>query len=111
MKMRECTQPQVVRTQIPGRFANRPRDLGGTQLRLDRCGNAARDLILQFEDMIERGIEAVTPDMSTRRRVDELTGDPHAVAGLPYAALEHITDPQFARYALNFDWLALVGKA
>jgi hypothetical protein len=40
------------------------------------------------------------------RRVDQLAGDAHAVAGLAHAAFEHVTHPQLARYLLHVSRLA-----
>jgi hypothetical protein len=49
--------------------------------------------------------------MGAGRRVDELAGDAHAVAGFPDRAFEHVTHAQFARQLLHIDGPALVGKA
>jgi hypothetical protein len=44
-------------------------------------------------------------------RFDQLSGNPHTLAGFAHRAFEHIAHTQFARYLLHVDGLALVGKA
>src|SRR6516165_5744408 len=60
-KHRVGAQIEVVGGQIAGWAAGRPRGLGRLQCRLDDTGNADRDLLLQFEDLFERAVEAVGP--------------------------------------------------
>src|SRR6266851_3421837 len=48
----------------------------------------------------QRAIEAVGPDMGPARRVDQLAGDAHAVAGFAHAAFEYVAHAQFARHVL-----------
>ena len=45
---------------LVGRSAER-RDLGGLQCRLDDPGDADRDLVLKFEHVFQRAVEAVGP--------------------------------------------------
>jgi hypothetical protein len=67
-----------------------------TQLRLDRADDTARRLVLHLEDVVERAIEAVCPDVGACRRVDQLTGDAHAITGFAHRAFEDIAHAQFA---------------
>jgi len=67
-------------------------------------------LVLQFEDVVERAVEAVGPDMRAARRVDQLGGDAHPVGGFAHRAFEHIAHAQLARHLLHIDGLAFVGK-
>ena len=43
-------------------------------------------------------------------RVDQLTGDAHAVARFAHAALKHVAHAQFAADLLHVDGLTLVGE-
>jgi len=80
------------------------------QLWFDRAGDAGRDLILQLENVVERGVEAVGPDVSAGRRVDQLPADTHPVGGFAHAAFEHVAHAELLRHLLHIDRLALVGK-
>jgi hypothetical protein len=62
------------------------------QLGLDCADDIARDLILQFEDVVECAVEAVSPDMGAGRGVDQLAGDAHAVLGFAHTAFEDVAD-------------------
>src|SRR5262249_15039376 len=68
----QCAQIEVVSGEVRGRLAAGALDLGLTQLWFDRAGDAGRDLILQLEDVVERAVEAVGPDVSAGCRVDQL---------------------------------------
>ena len=68
--LRQCAQIEVVRGEVRGRLTAGALDLGLAQLWFDRASDAGRDLILQFENVVERAVEAVGPDVRARRRVD-----------------------------------------
>jgi hypothetical protein len=55
------TQIGVIGAEIACRLVRRPRALGRLQRRLDDSGDADRDLLLQFEHIFERSVEAVGP--------------------------------------------------
>ena len=82
-----------------------------SQLRRDRADDACRHLVLQLEDVLERAVEAIGPEMCAGRRVDELAGDAHPVAGLAHAAFEHVAHAELAADLLHVDGAALVGEA
>ena len=86
----------------------RPADFSGLQRRFDDAGNARRDLVLKVEDIFERAIEAVGPEMRAGERVDQLRGDPHPIASLAHRAFEHIAHPKLTADLLYVDGLALV---
>ena len=69
------------------------------------------DLILQFEDVVERAFEAIGPEMRPGCRVDQLPGDADAVGGLADAAFQHIAHAQLAADLLHVHGAALVGEA
>ena len=64
-----------------GRSAER-RDLGGLQGRLDDARHADRDLVLKVEDIFQRAVEALGPQMRAGHRVDQLRRDAHPVPAL-----------------------------
>jgi hypothetical protein len=84
MKFRERQQVKIVGIEAPTRLPAGPLDLGKAQPRLYCADNAARHSILQFEDVIERAIEAVGPDVCAGRRVDQLAGDTHTITRFAY---------------------------
>ena len=45
-------------------------DLSGLQYRLDDAGDADRHLVLQLEDILQRTVKAVGPQMRISNRVD-----------------------------------------
>jgi hypothetical protein len=49
--------------------------------------------------------------MCAALRVDQLTGDAHAIAGLAHRAFEDVVDPELAADLLHINRLALVGEA
>src|SRR6516164_2854380 len=102
---------QIVGVEAIGRLADCAFDLGRPELGLDRTDDAARDLVLQFEDIVEGAVKAVGPDMRAARCVDELAGDAHAAAGFTYRTFEDVAHAQFARHLLNIDGPALVTEA
>ena len=59
-----------------GRLAER-RSLGGLQCRLDDPGDADGHLVLKLEDVFQRAVETVGPEMRAGLRVDQLRGDAH----------------------------------
>ncbi len=54
----------------------------------ERAGDRARDLVLHGEDVVERPVEALRPELVPARHVDELCRHAQAPARLPDAALE-----------------------
>jgi hypothetical protein len=67
-------------------------------------------LILQLEKVVERAVEAVGPDVTAGRRVDQLPADAHPVAGFAHAAFEHVAHAELMRHLPHVDRLALVGE-
>src|SRR5262249_45359553 len=65
---------------------------------------------LEVEDIFERAVEAVGPEMRTGCRVDQLPSDAHPLASLAHRAFEHVADAELTPDLLHIDRLALVGK-
>ena len=70
----------------------------------------ADDLVLDGEHVAQFAIVSLGPDMLAVRRVDQLDGDAHRIAGLAHAALDHVTRAQFPPYLAHVGAEPLVGK-
>src|SRR6516165_349011 len=103
-------QVEVVGSKVVRRAAGRAGGLGGLQCRLDHAGDARRHLVLQLEDVFQRAVEAVGPQMRAGHRVDQLPGNTDPIATLAYRPFEHIADAQLAADLLHVDRLTLVRK-
>jgi hypothetical protein len=101
---------KVVGRQIRGRATDRTCGLRCLQCRLDDSGNAGCDPVLQVEDVFERAVEPVGPQMRAGLGFDQLDGDPHPPACFAHRAFEHVPDCELAPDLLYIDGLALVGE-
>src|SRR6516162_11375603 len=63
-------QIEVVGGQIVCRATGRTRGLGCLQCRLDDAGDADRYLVLKLEDIFERAVETVGPEVRPAESVD-----------------------------------------
>ena len=70
--------------------------LGGDELGVERARQTRDDFVLHVEEIGERLVEPLGPEMIARFGVDELHVDAHAVAAALNAALEDIADVQLA---------------
>src|SRR6516162_10604546 len=57
------TQVEIVCGQIARRPLGRTADFGRLQCRLDDAGDGRRHLVLKLEDVFERAVEAIGPEM------------------------------------------------
>ena len=78
----------------------------GKELDLERGDDRLRDLVLQREDVGKIAIVAFRPDVLVVRAVDQLRGDPHAIARFAHAAFEHVRDLELPRDLRQVDVLA-----
>ena len=69
---RKRAQVEVVGGEVGGWARGGATHLGDLQCRLDDAGDADRDPVLQLEDIFERAIEAVGPEMRTGQGIDQL---------------------------------------
>ena len=111
VKARHAAQEVVVGVEALGRLALGAFDFGALKLLRDRADDVLGDPILKLEDVVERALIALGPEMAARLRVDELSGDAHAVRRLADAAFEHIAHAQVAADLLHIARPALVGEA
>ena len=81
------------------------------QARLDDADDALGDLILKLENVVQRAVEAVGPEMRAGFGFDQLRGDAQPGARLAHAALQHVAHAEFAPDLPDVDRLALVGEA
>ena len=63
IELRDCAEVKIVCFEALRGLTRRPIDLRLTQFGLDRADDAARHLVLQLEDVVERTAETVGPDM------------------------------------------------
>ena len=110
-RLRHAAQIVVVGVEALGRLALGALDLRLLELWRDRADDALGHPVLQLEDVLERAVEAVGPEMGAGRRIDELAGDAHAVRGLAHAAFEHVAHAELAADLPHVDGAALVGEA
>ena len=73
-----------------------------------RTGDLTGGLILHREQVIERAIIAVRPDVIAGRGIDQLGGDADLAAVDLQAAFEDVLDAEVARDLTDIDRLALV---
>jgi hypothetical protein len=78
--------------------------------RRDRAGNLIGHFVLDGENVFERPVITISPDVMPVGSVDQLRVDADTVPCFPYAALKHVTDAKFAPDLPNVDRLALVGE-
>ena len=97
---------------LAGRSAERyPRTSGAASPWSRGANDTARDLVLQFENVVEGAIEAVRPNVGAGRRIDQLTGDAHALPRIAHAPFQHVAHAQFPRHLPYTDRPALEGEA
>src|SRR6185312_11839929 len=96
LQQRNTPQVAVVSAEILRWLARGSLDLGP----LDAWRQVGDDLfghrVLQDEDVLDRPVEAIGPQVVTSFAIDELTRDAHPVSCLPYAALQHVADAELA---------------
>jgi hypothetical protein len=109
MRNRLCHQ--VVRVDVDGPPAAQTHRFGHDELRPDRIDDTIGDIILPREDIGNRAIVPVGPDVNALGRIDQLGGDSDVATRLPHAALEHVTCAQIGRQLPDVDRFAFEGKA
>src|SRR5215472_9780301 len=81
------------------------------QGRLEDAGDARSDLVLKVEDIFQRPIEMIRPQMRPGTRVDQLTGNADPITAPAHRPFEQVTDTQFLADPLHIDVLALIRKS
>ena len=80
------------------------------ELIAQRVRQTPDDFVLHVEEIGERLVEPLRPEMTARFSVDELHVDSHAISASLNAALENVADVQLVADSLKVEWLALVGE-
>ena len=75
-----------------------------------RSHDPVRNLVLQRENILERAVVALGPDMRVRFRVDQLRIDPDLVSGAAHAALEHVANAELLGNPGNIYRRVFIGK-
>ena len=111
LRVGQSAQIQIVSVQIFRTLSLGTLNLGLAQAWLDSADDAQRDLVLKCEDVTERPVISLSPDVSTARRFNKLASDTDAIAGFTQTAFEHVPDTKFSASLLYVDRAALKGKA
>ena len=88
---------------VRGRRLFRASRLGGDELRVERACQSRDDFVLHVEEIGERLVEPLGPEMIAGFGVDELHIDAHAVAAALNAAFEDVANVQLAADLLQVD--------
>ena len=90
----EPAQIVIVGVDIGGRRAGQSQPLRLQQPDLQGRHDAAGDLVLDREDVGQRAVVALGPDLTARGAVDQPDGETEPVAGTAHAAFQHMADPK-----------------
>ena len=69
---------------------------GAEQFDLQLPDHVGRDLVLDGEDVVELAVVGLRPQLGAGRRIDQLHGDPHRVAGPAHRAFQYVRHVQGA---------------
>ena len=83
--------------------------LGELDLHLGR--QAQRDFVLDRENVVDGAVVALRPDVGAVACVDQLRGDPNAIAALANATLQYIAHAELLRRLAHVDRAPLVDEA
>src|SRR5437879_7980172 len=101
----------IVGIEFRGALARGARDLRLEDSWLDRGHDAARDPVLQIEDVLHVAVVAVGPEMRRRSCLDELAGDAQPIAGPSDRAFQNVADAELARDVPDVHSPAFVDEA
>ena len=93
-KQEKSAQIVIVGLEIGCRRAGQSHLLRMQQPDLQRRHDAAGDLVLDCEDVGQRAVVALGPDLPTRGAVDQPDGETKPLSGAAHAALQHMADPK-----------------
>ena len=94
--VRQRPQIQVIGVQAVGRLLPGTLDFRPLELGRDRADDVRRHLILKLEDVLQRPIEPIGPDMSAILAIYELAGNAHFGCGFSHASLQHVAHTELA---------------
>ena len=84
--------------------------LSDDELRIQRVSQARDDFVLHIEEIGQRLVEPLGPEMIARFGIDELHVHAHAVSAALNTAFEDIANVQLAADLLQIDVLAFIGE-
>ena len=105
------SKEEVVRIEAFWPLPTRSFDLRPLNAGLDDRYHPIRNLVLQVEDVLERAIKTVGPQVGAGLGLDKLHGDAHAQARLANTPFKHVTHAELAAHPPNVNRLSLVGEA
>src|SRR6516164_4792716 len=108
---RQGTQIEIVGSKVARRPICRTADLSGLKGRFDDARYADCYFVLQFEDVFERTVEVVGPEMRAGYGVDQLSGDANPLTRSANASFQNISDTEFPSDLLHVDGLTFVSEA
>src|SRR6266496_2530404 len=104
-------QDEIISIQTVRSFAFDAFDLHASKARLDNADDAHCNLVLESEDIVERPIIALGPDMGASLRLNELAGDADTISCLAHTTLQHIAHTKFAGDSPYVQRLGFVDEA
>src|SRR4051812_16135491 len=108
--MVKATQIKIIGRKIGWRFAACAFDFGATNDGIDDGSNAAADVILQVEDVDERSIIAIGPDLGFAAGMSKLHRHANAVARFADMAAQDVVDAELPGDLLARHSLVAKGK-
>ncbi len=109
--VRQRAQIEVIGVEIVGMLSPGAFDLRALQAGLDDADDLVGDLVLQVENVFQRAVVAVGPQMRPGRGLDQLRRDAHPVARLAHASFQDIAHAELTPDLSHIDGSALVGEA
>src|SRR6516162_10208309 len=107
---RKRAQVEIVGAEIGRRPRGGAAYFSCLQCRLDNTGSAESDFVLKLENIFQRAVETVGPQMRPAEGIDQLPGDPHLRSRLAHRAFQNVADAKFAPDLLHIYRLTLVGE-
>src|SRR5260221_6590525 len=108
---RNSAQEEIVGIDALGWLPSCTLDFSVSKSRLNGAKNACGNAVLKIEDIFQRTIESLGPNVSASGGVDQLGRDSNAVFGLTHAAFKQISHAKLAADLLHVDCFSLVNKA
>src|SRR4051794_24758436 len=95
MEQTKSSEIEIVRGEAFGRLRSGTLNFRLLKLRLNRTGNAGRDLVLQTENVLQASLEVICPNVSASGSIDQLTCEAHAISSFAYSSLKQVAHAQF----------------
>src|SRR5258708_7564516 len=106
-----AAQNVVVRRDIACSAVGDPRLFSGAKGYFERADNSAGNVVLNREQVRRVAVDPPRPKVPAASGVDQLRGNPDAIARSPHRAFKHRADAEIAADGANIDRASLVGEA